>query len=70
MDQEVQATTIDLEGGSEWRFELENDENIAVKVSVSFIMIGADIVVKGETSSKGELFRRNKWDQADLFFSS
>lgn len=28
-----QTTTIDLEPGSEWRFELENDEDIAVRVS-------------------------------------
>jgi len=33
MDQEGAPTTIDLEEGSEWRFELENDENIAVRVS-------------------------------------
>ena len=24
---------LDLDAGSEWRFELENDENIAVRVS-------------------------------------
>lgn len=34
MDQDGGPSTIDLEGGSEWRFELENDENIAVKVSL------------------------------------
>lgn len=28
-----QTTTIDLEPGSEWRFELEADEDIAVRVS-------------------------------------
>jgi hypothetical protein len=33
MEQEGTPTTIDLEEGSEWRFELENDENIAVRVS-------------------------------------
>lgn len=27
---------IDLEAGSEWRFELEGDENIAVRVSGVF----------------------------------
>jgi antitoxin component of MazEF toxin-antitoxin module len=36
MDQEGAPTTIDLEEGSEWRFELENDENIAVRVSAHF----------------------------------
>jgi hypothetical protein len=39
MDQEGAATTIDLEEGSEWRFELENDENIAVRVSAYFKVI-------------------------------
>jgi hypothetical protein len=33
MNQESGPTTIDLEAGSEWRFELEDDENIAVRVS-------------------------------------
>ena len=28
-----EQTTIDLEAGSEWRFELEGDETIAVRVS-------------------------------------
>lgn len=37
MDQEGAPTTIDLEEGSEWRFELENDENIAVRVSTMSI---------------------------------
>jgi len=39
MDQEGAPTTIDLEEGSEWRFELENDENIAVRVSTHFKVI-------------------------------
>jgi hypothetical protein len=39
MDQEGAPTTIDLEEGSEWRFELENDENIAVRVSAHFTVI-------------------------------
>jgi hypothetical protein len=33
MDQDGASSVIELEEGSEWRFELENDENIAVKVS-------------------------------------
>jgi len=28
-----EQTILDLEAGSEWRFELEGDENIAVRVS-------------------------------------
>lgn len=28
-----EQTFLDLEAGSEWRFELEGDENIAVRVS-------------------------------------
>ena len=39
MDQEGAPATIDLEEGSEWRFELENDENIAVRVSTHFKVI-------------------------------
>lgn len=39
MDQEGAPTTIDLEEGSEWRFELENDENIAVRVSSCYKII-------------------------------
>lgn len=33
-----QPTTIDLEPGSEWRFELENEEDIAVRVSFSDVL--------------------------------
>lgn len=31
--QTTELTNIDLEAGSEWRFELEADENIALRVS-------------------------------------
>jgi hypothetical protein len=29
----LQQTFVELEAGSEWRFELEADENVAVRVS-------------------------------------
>jgi hypothetical protein len=51
MDQEGAPTTIDLEEGSEWRFELENDENIAVRVSAYFKII--ECFRKGQ-SGKGK----------------
>jgi hypothetical protein len=38
MDQEGGPTVLDLEEGSEWRFELEDDENIAVRVSAILIL--------------------------------
>jgi hypothetical protein len=38
MDQEGGPTVLDLEEGSEWRFELEDDENIAVRVSAVLIL--------------------------------
>lgn len=34
--QTTELTNIDLEAGSEWRFELEADENIALRVSLPF----------------------------------
>lgn len=34
--QTTELTNIDLEAGSEWRFELEADENIALRVSPQF----------------------------------
>jgi antitoxin component of MazEF toxin-antitoxin module len=49
MDQEGAPTIIDLEEGSEWRFELENDENIAVRVSAHFTVF--------ESFSKGQSVR-------------
>jgi hypothetical protein len=40
MDAEAsQQTRIDLEPGSEWRFELENDEDIAVRVSLTSVLL-------------------------------
>ena len=40
MEQDGGPNTIELEEGSEWRFELENDENIAVRVSVCIQFVG------------------------------
>lgn len=40
MEQDGGPNTIELEEGSEWRFELENDENIAVRVSVRIQSVG------------------------------
>lgn len=34
--QTTELTNIDLEAGSEWRFELEAEENIALRVSPPF----------------------------------
>jgi len=53
MDQEGVPTTIDLEEGSEWRFELENDENIAVRVSAVSIM-QAIVSSSMERENRGE----------------
>jgi hypothetical protein len=35
----AEQTFIELEAGSEWRFELEADENIAVRVSPGFAVV-------------------------------
>jgi hypothetical protein len=43
MDPDGGPTTIDLEEGSEWRFELENDENIAVRVSAFWNRVGSTV---------------------------
>lgn len=37
--QTTELTNIDLDAGSEWRFELEADENIALRVSPHSYMI-------------------------------
>lgn len=37
--QTTELTNIDLDAGSEWRFELEADENIALRVSPYSYMI-------------------------------
>jgi hypothetical protein len=58
MDQDGGPTTIDLEEGSEWRFELENDENIAVRVSASACIMSLNRVgldVRRNTSSTVEV---------------
>ena len=34
MDNAGEQSFVELEVGSEWRFELEGDENIAVRVSL------------------------------------
>ena len=50
-----QPTTIDLEPGSEWRFELEGDEDIAVRVSPSSVVsasIACTCHVHGKTARK------------------
>lgn len=50
-----QPTTIDLEPGSEWRFELENDEDIAVRVSggLSSRFNGMYLCGLGEATRRG-----------------
>lgn len=47
---ENQSAVLDLEGGSEWRFELENEEDIAVRVS---------------TRVPSEMWRRRAWARVD-----
>lgn len=36
MDDDFEQIIVPLEAGSEWRFELEADENIAIRVSCCF----------------------------------
>lgn len=49
-----QTTTIDLEPGSEWRFELEADEDIAVRVSQAVIMLSdLSLVLVPNAGSRG-----------------
>jgi len=69
MDQEGAPTIIDLEEGSEWRFELENDENIAVRVSARIRFCqGFSGIERATQMTRVSRLRNRQWTVADHFY--